>query len=63
MYKCPYQIITIEEDYGYGIKHTEQKFSDCLLVNCPWWKMEERYNTGLVIPGCCMRVSREIQKK
>lgn len=62
MYKCPYQIITIEET-DYGIKRTETVFGDCLYGACPWWKPEERYNTGLIIPGCCMRVTRENPKK
>ena len=62
MYKCPYQPI-VREVTKNGNKTTTTTFGYCIESECPWWKPEERFNSGLIIQGCCMRVSRENPKK
>ena len=60
MYKCPYQPI-IREVTKNGNKTTYTEFGNCLQTSCPWWKTEQQFDSGLFIPGCCMRVTSKIQ--
>ena len=42
--KCPFQIIKTETKIGLFKKQTEEKFANCLYVDCPYYNFDEDGN-------------------
>ena len=42
--KCPFQTIKTETKIGLFKKQTEEKFANCLYVDCPYYNFDEDGN-------------------